>query len=331
MSSQYQSLYNDAIAIDGLDTSRWGVESVFRDLRDGGVTAVNATIAIWDDFDSVLERLLAWQVWFKSYTDFIRPVRSVRDIHAAKAEGRCGIIFGWQNATPIGRDLRRLGLFHDLGVRIIQLTYNERNLLGNGCYELRDEGLSRFGHEAVKEMNRLGILIDLSHTGDRSVMETIEASEAPVAFTHANARSQDDHPRNKSDEALRALVAKGGVIGANAFPMFMPSGYSSTLDDYVDRIDYLVHMVGPDNVAVGTDFCQSQPREWFEWIFSSQGTIPSSDVPVTPQPYRHLHGMEGTRQFGRLVESLGNRGYQDTDILKIIGGNWLRLFERIWK
>ena len=325
------SLYGSCIAIDGLDTSRWGVESVFRDLRDGGVTAINATIAIWDDFNSTMDNIARWLAWFDQFSEFIRPVHSAADIHSAKSENRCGVIFGWQNAAPIGNSLDRLALFHRLGVRIVQLTYNERNLLGNGCYERKDDGLSKFGQAAIDEMNRVGILIDLSHTGDRTVMETIERSAAPVAFTHANARSQCDHPRNKTDEAIRALVAKGGVIGANAFPMFFPNGFDSTLDDYLDAIEYLLEMVGPEHVAVGTDFCQEQSREWFEWLFASQGTIPAREVAYTPHPYRHLHGLEGTRQFGNIAAGLSGRGYGDDDVRKIIGGNWLRLFAQVWE
>ena len=135
-------------------------------------------------------------------------------------------------------------------------------------------------------MNRVGILIDLSHTGDRTVMETIDHSELPVSFTHANARSQFEHPRNKTDEAIQNLVARGGVIGANAFPMFFESAFDSTLDDYLDAIEYLLDMVGDDHVAVGTDFCQEQPHEFFEWLFTTQGTIPAASVHYTPEPYR---------------------------------------------
>ena len=127
------------------DTSRWGREAVYRDLKLGGVTAINATIAIWDDFHSTMGHITNWLRWFDEFSEFIRPVHSVADIEAAKSEGRCGVIFGWQNATPIENDLGRLALFHRLGVRIIQLTYNERNLLGNGCYERTDDGLSKFG------------------------------------------------------------------------------------------------------------------------------------------------------------------------------------------
>jgi membrane dipeptidase len=179
-------------------------------------------------------------------------------------------------------------------------------------------------------MNRTGILIDLSHTGDRSSLEAIETSTMPVSFTHANARSQDDHPRNKTDEAIKALVERGGVIGANAFPMFLPAGYDSGISDYVDRIDFLVDMVGVDAVAIGTDFCQAQPKSWFEWIFSSQGSVPAGHVPHTPEPYRHLRGMEGTLQFESIAVELDRRGYVAADVKKIIGGNWLRLFGEVW-
>ena len=196
--------------IDGLDTSRWGLRSVYLGLRAGDVTAINATIVVWDDYDSALDNIKRWLGWFEQHSDLIRQVTTVDDIHRAKREGRTGVIFGWQNASPIGGDIDRLRLFHRLGVRIIQLTYNERNLLGNGCYERVDEGLSKFGLAVVKEMNRLGILIDLSHCGDRTTDEAIERSTAPVAITHANARSQFDHPRNKTDGTIKRLVERGG-------------------------------------------------------------------------------------------------------------------------
>ena len=322
-------LYSESIVIDGLDTSLWG-EPVFRDLQAGGVTAINATIAFWHDFVATLDAITYWLVWFEDYDDLIRPVLDVADIHAAKAEGRCGVILGWQNASPIENDLGRLALFHRLGVRIIQVTHNERNLLGNGCYELHDEGLSKFRRAAIHEMNRLGILIDLSHTGDQTVLDTIELSDHPVAFTHANARSQHDHPRNKTDEAIEALVAKGGVIGANAHPMFFPDGFASTLDAYLDAIEYLIDMVGTDHVAVGSDFCQDQPPAFFEYLFTTQGTIPAARVTPTPVPYRHLHGLEGTLQFGNIATGLLGRGHSADVVSKIIGGNWLRLFEEVW-
>lgn len=318
------------LTIDGLNTSKWGRRGVFEDLVAGGLTAINATIAIWDDFDSTMTAISGWYDIFEKNSDLILPVRSTADITDAHESGRCGVIFGWQNATPIGTDLRRLSLFHDLGVRIIQLTYNERNLLGNGCYELYDEGLSKFGRAAVQEMNRTGILIDLSHVGDQTTLDAIELSEKPVAITHSNARSMDDHPRNKTDETIRLLAENGGVIGSNAFPMFFPRGFQSTLDDYLDRVEYLIQLVGPDHVALGSDMCQDQPREWFEWLFASQGTIAARDVAGTPEPYVHLSGFSSAAEFQEIASGLEKRGYAGGDIENIVGGNWMRLFREVW-
>lgn len=324
-------LFDSAVVIDGLDTSNWGAEQIFRELRDGGVTACNATSAIWHNFRETLDNLTTWLHWFEEFSEYIRPVHTVADIHAAKAEGRTGIILGWQNATPVENDVRRFRLFHALGVRIVQLTYNERNLFGNGCWERTDEGLSVIGLAAIREMNKLGILIDLSHVGDRTVLDTIEHSEQPVAFTHANARSQTDYPRNKTDEAIRALTAKGGVVGANAFPNHHRHGYDSTLDDYLDAVDYLVDMVGPDQVAIGTDFCMGQTREWFAWIGASHGHEPFLPSGNVPQPFRLLHGFAGPLEFVNVAEGLLRRGYDEDVARKILGGNWLRLFGEVWR
>ncbi len=330
MMANQETVFAKAIVIDGLDTSKWGRESVYRTLRDGGVTAINATIAIWDDYETVLNKITRYLEWFDEFPDLIRPVKTVDDIRSAKAENCTGIIFGWQNATPIGNDLGRLRLFHELGVRVIQLTYNERNLLGNGCYERIDDGLSRFGLAAVAEMNRLGILVDLSHVGDRTTLDAIENSSGPVAITHANARSHIDHPRNKTDEAIRLLVERGGVIGANAFPMFFGRGFETGLDEYLDAIDYLVQMAGIDHVAIGTDFCMEQSRSWFEWLFASQGKIPAQKVDFTPEPYRHLKCFESPADWINLAAGLSARNYSESDIRKILGENWLNLFDQVW-
>lgn len=323
-------LYAEAISIDGLNCSNWGREEAFRSLHNGGLTAINATIVFWESFQETLDNIANWLGWFEEYGDILTQVRTAADIHRAKAQDRVGIIFGWQNAAPIENDLKRLRLFHTLGVRIIQITYNERNLLGNGCYERVDDGLSNFGQAAVREMNRLGILIDLSHVGDRTTLETIDLSEQPVAITHANARSFKDHPRNKTDEAIRRMAEKGGVIGANAFPTFLPREYESTLEDLIDSIDYLVGIVGIDHVGVGTDFCQSQPRAFFEWLFSQQGKIPPNPLPV-PYPLNFPEGLETPDEFSNIARALLERGYRAEDVKKVIGGNWLRLLSQVWQ
>ena len=197
-------LYAQSVVFDGLNVSNWNSPDVYRSLQEGRVTGINATIAIWENFRETMDNLAAWVHRFESYQDTVTQARTARDILRAKEEGKVGVVFGWQNASPIENDLNRLALFHTLGVRIIQITYNERNLIGNGCYERTDDGLSRFGQDAVKEINRLGILIDLSHVGDQTTLDAAEQSDGPVACTHANARSFFDHPRNKTDDALRA-------------------------------------------------------------------------------------------------------------------------------
>ena len=205
-----RKLYDESLVIDGLNVSNWDSPAVYESLSLGGVTAINATIATWEGFAETLDNISAWSLRFKERSDSITLVETVDDILEAKRNGRTGIILGWQNATPIENDLDRLGLFHRLGVRIVQVTYHERNLLGNGCYERRDDGLSHFGADTVAEMNRLGILVDLSHVGEKTTLDAIETSRKPVAFTHANARSYHEVVRNKTDEALRALADRGG-------------------------------------------------------------------------------------------------------------------------
>ncbi|MCZ6634391.1 MAG: dipeptidase [bacterium] len=323
--------YNEAIVIDGLNVSNWESPAVYQSLHAGGITAINATSAIWENYAEAMDNIAAWLRRFREYEDTLVQVRTAQDILQAKKDGRVGIILGWQNASPIENDLDRLELFHTLGVRIVQITYNERNLLGNGCYERTDDGLSNFGLDVIREMNRLGILIDLSHVGDRTTLETIEASEQPVAFTHANARDFVDHVRNKTDEALKRLTEKGGVVGANAFPAFFPSTFESTLEEYVDAIEDLVERVGIDHVAIGTDYTQDQPKAFFDWIFSQQGTKYKARPMTYPDPLIHPRGMETPDKFSNVALELLKRGYNETDTAKILGGNWLRLFQKVWK
>ena len=256
------SLHAESFVIDGLQISRWG-EAVFRNLVEGGLTAINATVVIHENFRETVEKIDEWTGMFEAYGSLITPVMTVEDIRQAKKAGKVGIIFGFQDTAPIEHDSRLLSIFKALGIRVIQLTYMERNYVGDGCLERTDAGLSRFGLEVIEEMNRLGMLIDLSHVGYKTTMDAIEASEKPVAFTHANPRALCDHLRNKTDEQLIALAEKGGVVGANIFPPFLAAGSKATLGDFVDVIDYLVKVVGIDHVSIGTDFTEGQPESFF--------------------------------------------------------------------
>ena len=287
MSESFESdapaFYQDAVVIDSLNVSNWDSPAVIESLQAGGITAFNATTATLENFSQTLDNIAAWLHRIERYQDVLMQVKSTADIERAKQEDKVGVILGFQNATPIENHLDRLALFHALGVRVIQLTYNERNLLGNGCYERRDDGLSNFGVDAVAEMNRLGIVIDLSHVGERTTVEAIEASERPVAITHANAKSYYDTERNKTDEALTRCAGKGGVIGATSITTFLRKGPASTLADFVDAIDDLVARVGIDHVGVGNDFTQDQPDAFWKYILSQQGPNTPASLSPTPQ------------------------------------------------
>jgi membrane dipeptidase len=330
MASFGEITHQNSVVIDALNVSNWDSPAVFESLNNGGITGINATIAVWEGFAETMDNIAQWMVRFRDYSGLITQATSASDILQAKEDGKTGVVFGWQNTSPIGSDLKRLELFHALGVRIVQVTYNERNLVGNGCYERDDNGLSNFGLDVVKDLNRLGILIDLSHVGDRTTLETADRSQQPVACTHANARSMFDHPRNKTDEALKLVTERGGVIGANAYPPFLANGFQSAVSDYVDVIDDLVERVGIDHVGIGTDYCQDQPVSFFDWIFSQQGTkLPERSLGY-PDPFHHPLGMETPDGFASIASDLSNRGYAEPDIKKVIGGNWMRLFREVW-
>ena len=322
-----KALHKDSIIIDGLEISNWS-RSVFENMRKGGLTAVNATVAVIENFTKTMENIAWWHKAFEKNSDLICQVRNVADIKRAKEADKTGIIFGFQNLSPIEDDLDRLAAFHKLGVKIMQMTYMEANYAGQGCLERIDAGLTTFGIEAVEQMNRLGILIDLSHVGHRTTMDTIEASEKPVVFTHANPRSICDHPRNKSDEALIAVARKGGVIGATIFPAFLPSGNKSTINDLVDVIIYLVEMVGIDHVGVGTDFTEGQPKKWFDWILT--GKSKKGPALALDHPLANPEGIQNSGEFFNITEALLARGFAYTDIKKIIGLNFVRLFKEVW-
>ncbi len=329
-----QELYNDAIVIDALNVSNWDSPAVFESLRVGRLTAINATLVTWENFQQAMDHIAKWKVRFNERRDVISQIRSVQDILQAKKDGRVGIILGWQNATPIENDLRRIELFRSLGILIIQLTFHERNFIGNGCYERCDDGLSNFGIDAVREMNRLGILIDLSHCGERTTIEAIENSSKPVAVTHAHARSYCEIARNKTDEALKLLAERGGVVGTPAFNRFLPSGRDSTIEDFGNAVDALVQRVGIDHVGIGTDFTQDQTQEFWDYIGSQQGTkLPSTFFERQEGYHKLAHspkGLETPDKFPNIADILSARGYQPADIRKILGENWLNLFREVW-
>ncbi|MFC1804022.1 dipeptidase [Thermoproteota archaeon] len=319
-------------------------DSYFNRAKKGGVTSCNATMLMpWDDFRRSIERIAYYYMWMNKYKDKSILATTAKDIENAKKEGKNAIIFGPQNADMIENKLYLLKVFHQLGVRIIQLTYNELNLLGAGCVEKVDPGLSLFGMNAVEEMNRLGILIDLSHCGVITTNDAIELSKDPVLFTHTGPRDRFDHIRNKYDYQIKALAEKGGLVSLTAFAACNVKEYGvpATFADLLDCIDHVVNLVGVDHVGFGTDF-EEDPDEISVDLWRPDGR-PEIISRISPEEAYRIYSAGQPREkiglradfnsvehFPRLTMGLVNRGYSDNEITKILGGNYLRVFKKIW-
>jgi membrane dipeptidase len=321
-----EKLHREAIVIDGLNASYFFNSGVRKRLGQGGVTAVNATIAAWHSLPEIMDLIADYYQLFNDHKDRIMQIRSTKDIEKAKKKSVTGMIFGFQDTAPIHGNPRMLSVYHALGVRVIQLTYNQKNRIGCGCMAKKDSGLTRLGREVVSEMNRLGILIDLSHCGHRTTLDAIAASSQPAAFTHANPLALARSPRNKPDEAFIALAAKGGVAGVVLLPSWLTHHGKATVEDYLNAIDYLVSLIGIDHVGLGTDFMEAVPSETLATAL--QGI--SEETLKTYYADRVVKGFESADRFPNITKGLLARRYSMGDVKKIIGGNWMRLYKEVW-
>lgn len=318
--------YPDAVVVDGLLCAKFD-RDIFLEMKAAGITAANCTCSFWEDFAGTMRNVAQWKRLFRENTDIIVQVRVVDDILRAKADGRVGIILGWQNTSGIDDNLDFLEVFAELGIRVVQLTYNTQNLVGSGCYEHHDGGLSGFGRDVVSEMNRLGLLVDLSHVGELTAAHAVDASRKPVAYTHCCPRSLKDHPRNKSDETMRKIVDRGGYVGLTMFPPFLAKGTRSTVDDVIDVADYLIDLLGEEHVGIGTDMSQGQPWSWQEWLMHDKGhgrrltTFGELTFPA---------GIETIADFPNLADAMVRKGWPGSRIERVLGQNWLRLLRDVW-
>jgi membrane dipeptidase len=312
------------------------------DARASGVTAVNLTVGPVGDrpslaaFEGIFRDLARWEGEVARHPDTFLGIRGAGDLETARSSGRVGLVYGLQDGVAFHDDLSRLAVLHRFGVRIIQPTYNLRNLLGDGCMEPDGAGLSRTGQESIRRMNALGILVDLSHCGRRTTRDGIAASSVPVAFTHTGCAAVADHPRNKTDEELRALAGKGGVAGVYFMPYLRP-GVQPTAEDVVRHVEHAVKVAGEDHVGIGTDGPLSAVDLTPEYRARMQADIDRRKKAGIGAPgevagiYTFVPDLNTPRRLQKLGELLAARGHGAARIEKILGGNFARVFRETWK
>lgn len=318
-------LHQDSIVIDGLIIAKWGRE-LFEDMHKGGLTAANCTVSVWEDFQATVDNIVLVNELIEDNSDLVMKVRTIDDIRKAKELGKTGIIMGFQNAHAFEDQLGYVQIFKDLGVGVVQMCYNTQNLIGTGCYE-RDGGLSGFGREVVAEMNRVGIMCDLSHVGSKTSEEVILESKKPVCYSHCLPSGLKEHPRNKSDDELRFIAERGGFVGVTMFTPFLKKGVDATIDDYVEAIAYVVDIVGEDQVGIGTDFTQGQDKAFFDMLTHDKGyarELTRFGKIVNPE------GIRTVGEFPNLTAALLRNGFSEELTRKIMGENWLRILGEVW-
>ena len=315
--------------IDNLQYANWS-EKIFRQMQEGGVTAVHVTIAYHETFRETVANVETWNRWFERFPELIFHGRTGDDVRRAKTEGRTAIFFGFQNPSPIEDDIGLVEIWHSLGARFMQLTYNNQSLLATGCYEAEDQGVTRMGRQVIREMNRVGLVVDMSHSAERSTLEAIEISERPIAITHANPAFWHPARRNKSNEVLRALGQAGGMLGFSMYPHHLKDKSDCTLASFCEMIARTADLMGVNNIGLGSDLCQDQPDSVVEWMrmgrWSKQkdyGEGSANDAGFPPMP----EWFKDNRHFGNIATGLLEYGFSEADTAAVMGENWLRFYD----
>ena len=317
------------ILIDGCQYANWS-KKIFREMHEGGVSAVHVTICYHEDFRETVVNMADWNRMFERFPDLIVPCRTADDVRRAHADGRTAIVFGFQNCSPIEDDIGLVEICHQLGARFMQLTYNNQSLLATGCYEESDTGVTRMGRQVIAEMNRVGLVVDMSHSGERSTLEAIEISDRPIAITHANPSFWHPALRNKSDNVLKALGESGGMLGFSLYPHHLKDKSDCTVESFCDMVARTADLMGIDHIGLGSDLCQDQPDSVVEWMRVGRwtkdidyGEGSAGDAGFPPMP----SWFGGNLDFDNIANGLRAHGFADADVEKVMGGNWLRFFE----
>jgi len=329
------ALHRDALVIDGLV---YHCDGDVSDLRAGGIDAINVTTCHFEaDFPEACAEISRWHGMLGAPQSPWLQIETASDFDRARQSGKVGVIMGWQNSRPVADELDRFHFFRRLGLRIMQLTYNYRNQFGDGCLEPEEAGLTLLGRDAVRIMNQLGIAIDLSHVGQRTMLDVIEASAQPVLITHANARALANLERNKTDDVIRLVAEKGGVIGASIYgPMCWDQDVSRkpTLDDFLRHLDYLVDLAGIEHVGFGTDLATGanyarmafERTHWRRW----EGINRFNRVFGEAIPERYLADCNKHSDLPKITELLLERGWRADHIRGYLGANFRRVLDQVW-
>ena len=318
------------ITIDCLQYCNWS-RDIFEQMREGELDAVHVTIAYHEDFRQTVDRISQWNRLLDQYSDLIQPGRTADDVLRARDTNKTAIFYGFQNCSPIESDIDLVEICHQLGARFMQLSYNNQSLLATGCYESDDPGITRMGKQVIAEMNRVGLVVDMSHSAERSTLEAIECSTRPIAITHANPSRWHPALRNKSDSVLRALSESGGMIGFSLYPHHLAEGSACTLDNFCQMIADTADDMGIDHIGIGSDLCQNQPDSVVEWMRNGrwtrekdfgEGSKASPGFPDQPTWFKD------NRDFPSLRAGLKKVGLNDAAVNAVMGDNWLRFFEK---
>lgn len=318
------------VRIDNLQYANWS-ETIFRQMREGGLSAVHATIAYHENFRETVANIETWNRWFETYPTLIFPGREARDVDLARSTGRTAIFFGLQNASPLEDDIGLVEILHALGIRFMQLSYNNQSLLASGCYEARDTGITRMGRQVIREMNRVGLAIDMSHSGERSTLEAIEISARPIAITHANPSDWMPALRNKPDTVLKALAAAGGMLGFSLYPHHLKDKSACTLESFCRMVADTAARLGDRCLGIGSDLCQDQPDSVVEWMRVGRWSKDieygegSKEQAGFPPP---LAWFRDNRDFERIAGGLARVGFDRAGVERIMGGNWQDFYGR---
>ncbi len=333
MAERADRLHREAVVVDTVNRSVLD-DRFLADLRAGGVSVLGRTILVSSadvfspfGFDESLREISHLLTFIDQHPNELLLVKNANDMAAARDSGRTGIYIYFQSPEPLDRQPWRLRMFYELGLRVLQLTYNERCLVGDGCAEASDAGLSEYGRRLIDDCNRVGIALDVSHCGDRTTLEAIDASSTPVLITHGMSRVLCDNPRCKTDEAVKRCAEAGGVIGIQALPAFISADPDPTFEQMLDHIDYYARLVGPDHVGLGLDLVTGHERD----DFSLLGYKPAMYQGVWKNGVQQtISGIESLADVPNITRGLVLRGYSDSDVSMILGGNFERVLSNIW-